>query len=316
MGTLTPIIGFLLLSPALVLQSSHWAVVDADLEVGGSFACQAGMRGKAGADTAELPPEVRNRLTPILDASCAAMETQYDDASLARVGNRLSTLLQEQSSAADEAVVLLLGYHLGDAYEYDVLRNVTQRGRPVLRYLLRYKDQVAEFDSRPCLQKLKVNWDRRETDFQTAITAVRNQEVWGTSFRRQLSAGKDPAELVIPLLNLACEMFNNRSSWRAVPKVEMVIGDLLGDRGVVADEALVILFHYYVGDHNGEELWEGVVTRGKRMIPYLMKYRDHPPKLTGLRCREVFRLGADTVREQFDSAIRAIEGPERTAGTT
>ena len=43
-----------------------------------------------------------------------------------------------------------------------------------------------------------------------------------------------------------------------------------------SDEAAVILLDYYMGEHNGEELFISLTKRGTRVLPYLIKYRDHP----------------------------------------
>jgi hypothetical protein len=44
-----------------------------------------------------------------------------------------------------------------------------------------------------------------------------------------------------------------------------------------ADEAIVILHSFYLGEHNGEEMRENLLRRGTRMIPILERYRQEEP---------------------------------------
>src|SRR5580658_10312451 len=50
-------------------------------------------------------------------------------------------------------------------------------------------------------------------------------------------------------------------------------------RGRAADEALVVLMCFYLGE--SQEETDAVIARGKRMLPLLKKYQDKNPKIPG-----------------------------------
>jgi hypothetical protein len=62
--------------------------------------------------------------------------------------------------------------------------------------------------------------------------------------------------------------------------LENRLNALYNNPGKEADEAVVILMSFYLGEHNGEELYENLLSRGPRMIPLLERYlRDEPASL-------------------------------------
>jgi TonB family protein len=62
--------------------------------------------------------------------------------------------------------------------------------------------------------------------------------------------------------------------------LENRLGALYNNPSKDADEAVVILMSFYLGEHNGEELYENLISRGPRMIPLLQRYlREEPASL-------------------------------------
>jgi hypothetical protein len=62
--------------------------------------------------------------------------------------------------------------------------------------------------------------------------------------------------------------------------LETRLGALYNNPSKDADEAVVILMSFYLGEHNGEELYENLISRGPRMIPLLERYlREEPASL-------------------------------------
>jgi len=127
----------------------------------------------------------------------------------------------------------------------------------------------------------------------------------------------DPAwALATPVLKLACA---SRVTEGAVGSTEADLDralDALFHRGdATADEALVILMNFYIGESRGTDLWENVVDRGPRMIPLLKKYKTRVNSLPSVKCKTRIRLTSESATEALDSAISAIVGAEQKPST-
>jgi len=73
-----------------------------------------------------------------------------------------------------------------------------------------------------------------------------------------------------------------------------------------ADTASVILLDYYLGEHNGETQISAVTSRGNRILPLLLRYRQHPagllkPWYAGLR---LSRQERESMYETTVDAVR------------
>jgi hypothetical protein len=49
-------------------------------------------------------------------------------------------------------------------------------------------------------------------------------------------------------------------------RIGVLVGELHKDKSPAADQAVVVLMEYYLGESNGEDLLEDTLLRGKRMI--------------------------------------------------
>ncbi len=85
-----------------------------------------------------------------------------------------------------------------------------------------------------------------------------------------------------------------------------MVGALFQTKTKTADEALVVLMNFYIGESLGDDLLHQITARGKRMLRLLLKYRDahvifperkYPPSLL---------LAPDVKKENFDEAIKSV----------
>jgi hypothetical protein len=59
-------------------------------------------------------------------------------------------------------------------------------------------------------------------------------------------------------------------------RTEDLLERVLKDNTDAGDQASVILLDYYLGEQNYENQIVNITQRGKRVLPYLVKYRSHP----------------------------------------
>jgi hypothetical protein len=125
----------------------------------------------------------------------------------------------------------------------------------------------------------------------------------------------EAAELVRPVLSefLAAhaEEFDGTGRYRGEsahsPVFRERLATLLSRKGPAADEAIAALLCFYVGEGPGEELMCEALKRGKRIVPYLQRFRRSPP-LTGLEPIAPFFTNIPNMREQ---ALKRIGAGER-----
>jgi hypothetical protein len=73
-----------------------------------------------------------------------------------------------------------------------------------------------------------------------------------------------------------------------------------------ADEAVVILMSFYLGEHNGEELYENLLSRGPRMIPLLERYLHEEPATLIAQSPARVRLERATTTGFLKEALRTL----------
>jgi hypothetical protein len=133
---------------------------------------------------------------------------------------------------------------------------------------------------------------------------------------------KSSADLVVPILDLRYESIqecgfgqdyhctdgpgfhHQELRWK---KIEKLIARLMKDSTPSADRAAVVLLQYYVGESEGEDLLNNVTTRGKRVLPYLLKYRELIPRLPGRSYPGLMIIDRQYRQARFDEAIRAVK---------
>ncbi len=113
--------------------------------------------------------------------------------------------------------------------------------------------------------------------------------------RRQVRPGTQA--LVIPVLSSCCD-----DTPVGAERTEELLEKVLNDKSDAGDDACAILLDYYIGEHNHELLIINISQRGQRVLPYLLKYRDHP----ALPLRPDFWFPMLNKQERLDSYDEAI----------
>ena len=84
-------------------------------------------------------------------------------------------------------------------------------------------------------------------------------------------------EMAARVIDAAVEAFSGPDWGPKWDVLDARLGRLLSNQTRQADEAVVILESFYLGEHNGEELHENILSRGPRMIPLLKQYLHKEP---------------------------------------
>jgi hypothetical protein len=136
------------------------------------------------SSTVRVPKEVACRVRPILDAACEARKeseaTAVGRSATQRVELRLAKLMAKKGTATDEALVVLLGYYIGEASGEDVLHAVTVRGRRMLPYLRKYRHRRTVIPGGEYPESLRAQPAVRELMFKDAVEAIEKGEVIGS----------------------------------------------------------------------------------------------------------------------------------------
>ena len=101
-------------------------------------------------------------------------------------------------------------------------------------------------------------------------------------------------------------------------EVERRLADLFRNSSGQADEAVVILMSFYLGEHNGEELYENLLSRGPRMIPIIEHYLQGPPNLVNRYSKDVVLDRGTTVLFLKESLeiLKVQAGARRISSTS
>jgi hypothetical protein len=133
--------------------------------------------------TAEIVPprEVQVLVKAILDlrskAECSQGEQQQS--AFQQSEKLMGRLFQKKSAAADEALVVLMNFYVGESIQADLIHQVTTRGKRMLPLLLKYKKASVAFSKVEYPKSMLVADDVRKKSFDDAIAAVRAGKVVG-----------------------------------------------------------------------------------------------------------------------------------------
>lgn len=133
------------------------------------------------AGTVQPPRSVESLVVPILDLRAQAESSQgkAQQSAFTRSEKLTGKLFQMHTRAADEALVLLLNFYVGEALQSDLVHEITKRGKRMLPLLAKYQDDAVHFSKRSYPASLLVAKDVRSDEFQTAIQAVKSGKVIG-----------------------------------------------------------------------------------------------------------------------------------------
>jgi len=138
--------------------------------------------------------------------------------------------------------------------------------------------------------------------------------------RRNSASGNSPAALAAHVVDAGVEALGGPDdggpSWQ---ELEKRLEKLYSNPSKEADEAIVILMSFYLGEHNGEELYENLLSRGPRMIPLLEHYLpDEPASLLGQYPKRVRLERKTTVMflKEALAILRVQAGARRVSGVS
>lgn len=117
--------------------------------------------------------------------------------------------------------------------------------------------------------------------------------------RQNAVVSEQVAILVRPILDEKQEGTNRDES-----RLSNLLYELTQKKDRAADEALVVLMCFDIGESQEEA--DAVIARGKRMLPYLKKYRDRNPKVPHRTYGNSILKGGAAKADTFDGAIKAI----------
>jgi TonB family protein len=95
--------------------------------------------------------------------------------------------------------------------------------------------------------------------------------------KRSSTSRISPSALDAHVLAAGVQALKQNNSDPNFEEVERRLADLYGNSSGQVDEAIVILMSFYLGEHNGEELYENLLSRGPRMIPIIERYLQEQP---------------------------------------
>jgi hypothetical protein len=128
--------------------------------------------------------------------------------------------------------------------------------------------------------------------------------------------GDKAAGLLVPIVRERVaayrEEFNSQGEYRGesahTREFEKRFYALLDKRTPVADEALAVLPHIYIGEHRGEELECEIIHRGGRMLGHLETFQSCLPALHGV---SIPRDLLDRLPNLYPDLISAIKKEEK-----
>src|SRR5258705_10938982 len=82
--------------------------------------------------------------------------------------------------------------------------------------------------------------------------------------KRSTTTRISPSELAADVLDARLQALKQNKSDPPFEEVEKRLAELYRNSSPRADEAVVILMSFYLGEHNGEELYENLLSRGPR----------------------------------------------------
>jgi hypothetical protein len=91
------------------------------------------------------------------------------------------------------------------------------------------------------------------------------------------------------------------SLWNAA----VLAGKVMSNKTPAADEALVVLLYFYIGESTDGDKEAEIIDRGKKMLPYLKKYQTRTPQISGRDYTKLL-LERETSQMSFREIIEAI----------
>lgn len=121
------------------------------------------------------------------------------------------------------------------------------------------------------------------------------------------------ARLVEPILDVRADSQGCHDRDESFQEADKLLGTILGLRTLPSDEALVVLLYFYIGESSYGDIIHEITKRGRRMVPYLRRYRNTAPAFANRAYPPCLFVESGTRVDSFDEAIKAI-GARRIIG--
>jgi hypothetical protein len=122
------------------------------------------------------------------------------------------------------------------------------------------------------------------------------------------------ADLAANVLDIASEALLKDDGGPKWDELDRRLDALFANSTKEADEAVVILVSFYLGEHECEEVDENLVSRGPRMIPLVERYlREEPSSLLHEYPRRV-RLERETTIGHLEENLKLLQGQASANG--
>jgi hypothetical protein len=128
------------------------------------------------------------------------------------------------------------------------------------------------------------------------------------SVSAQVTPPANVQQILKPILDACAEAATSHGDRQnaAFYSTAKLAGALFTEKTKASDEALVVLMAFYIGESTGEDLIHQVTVRGKRMLPFLLKYRDANVIFLDRKYPSSILLPADVRKEDFEQAIKNV----------
>jgi hypothetical protein len=123
----------------------------------------------------------------------------------------------------------------------------------------------------------------------------------------QQDSGNSAIDLAARVLDARVEQHNGNGSDRGSAEVEKRLAEIYGNPSKVADETVVILMSFCLGESNGEGLYENLLSRGPRMIPLLQHYLRQKPAALSAAYPKSVGLERKTTEMLLNQALEILK---------
>jgi hypothetical protein len=86
-----------------------------------------------------------------------------------------------------------------------------------------------------------------------------------------------------------------------------LVGKLHSDPSPDADMAAVVLMEYSIGEASGEDVWDDILLRGKRMIPLVNSLKEGRKAACGMADFATLRLPLSTVQSLLQQTLEMLK---------
>lgn len=261
-----------------------------------------------------LDREVARLLVPILDAHDAVRQWRksaerfkpenngYYTELEERVGDALYSLFANNSAAADEASVVLMDYYIGEHSGHEYGDDLSRRGKRLLPYLRKHRDQYFVTPGRRYLYKdpdliMRFNFEGRQSGRDYITKALgRGEDPWAI-------ASKEAVERVLQILNARGAVLDPKEDGR-------LLNALVDDTTDEGTRALAILLAFDLGEANGQALLHELRVRETHTWPsssYIEQYQFGPSSMLGGQYPPELLLPADKIKQRYRAALDLMQ---------